>query len=58
MARVTRPKLCLIGKDMLTIQERSFPDALREASPDVEIFIAEESDISVSATQTGMTSSR
>ena len=51
MARSSHPKLCLISEDMLNFQECLFPDALTEACPDVEIFIAEESDIRVSAAQ-------
>ena len=54
MARAAHPKLCLISEEMLRIQGRPFPDALKEASADVEIFIAEESDLSLSATQAGM----
>jgi hypothetical protein len=57
MARAAHPKLCLISEDMLNSQEHFLPDALKEACPDVEIFIAEESDLSVSAAQARMGSS-
>ena len=57
MARAARPKLCLINEDMLKSQEHCFPDALKEACPDVEIFIAEESDLKVSAAQARIGSS-
>lgn len=49
MARSSHPKLCLISEEMLKFQENFFPDAVKEACPDVEIFIAEESDLSVPA---------
>ena len=45
MARTMRPQLCILSHAMVMLQGRYFPDALKEACPDIDIFIAEDRDL-------------
>jgi CheY-like chemotaxis protein len=44
MARAEHPEVCILSQQMLMLQGRSFPDALKEACPETEIFIADDGD--------------
>ncbi len=44
MARMEHPEVCILSEQMIELQGRSFPDALKEASPETEIFIADDGD--------------
>jgi CheY-like chemotaxis protein len=45
LARMEHPQLCLLSDHMLMVQGRYFPDALKEACPGIDIFIAEDQDL-------------
>lgn len=45
LARMAHPQLCLLSDHMVTLHGRYFPDALKEACPGIDIFIAEDQDL-------------
>lgn len=47
LARVEHPQLCIVSEKMVMLQGRSFPDALKEACPETEIFIADDGDFAI-----------
>jgi len=45
LARSVHPQLCILSQGMVMMQGRYFPDALTEACPGIDIFIAEDRDL-------------
>ena len=49
MAHQLRPQLCILASAMLTLNGRSFSDALKQACPEADIFIVENGELAKSA---------
>ncbi len=47
LARTMHPQLCILSDHMLMLHNRYFPDAIKEACPEIDIFIAEDADLGV-----------